>query len=251
MKPKWVIVAIVLCLVLAACSTSTKTTSKTLVIATDATWPPMEFVDENKQIVGFDIDLMNAIAKAMDFQVEFKNTAWDGIFAGLEAGEYDAIMSCVTIYPEREEKYDFSDPYLNAGQIVVVRADETTIQGSSDLSGKTAGAQIGTTGATAIEDVGGATLREYDTIDLAMQDLVSGNIDAVVCDTPVAADFALASDPFKGKLKIVGEAFTDEHLGMVVRKGEMQDLLKLFNDGLKKVQGDGTYDEIVAKWIGG
>ena len=90
MKPKWgivVIVAMVLCLVLAACSTTTKTTSKPLVIATDATWPPMEFVDENKQIAGFDIDLMNAIAKAMDFQVEFKNTAWDGIFAGLEAGE--------------------------------------------------------------------------------------------------------------------------------------------------------------------
>ena len=91
-----------------------------IVIATDATWPPMEMVDEAKEIVGFDIDLMNAAAKEGGFAVEFKNTAWDGIFAGLEAGEYDAVMSSVTITDERKKTMDFSDPYINAGQILVV-----------------------------------------------------------------------------------------------------------------------------------
>ena len=99
--------------------------AKTYVVATDAAFPPMEFVDANKNIVGFDIDLMNAIAKAMGFEVEYKNTAWDGIFAGLESGDYDAIISAVTIRDDRKAKYDFSEPYINAGQAIVVMADDT------------------------------------------------------------------------------------------------------------------------------
>jgi len=231
--------------------TDTPKPAKThFVVATDASFPPMEFVDENKNLVGFDIDLMEAIAKAMGFTVEWKNTAWDGIFAGLESGDYDAIMSSVTITDERKQKYDFSDPYINAGQAVVVRADETAIQSYKDLSGKVVGAQIGTTGAFAVEKIEGAKLKEYDTIDLALMDLVNKNIDAVVVDTPVAADYALASETFKGKLKIVGEPFTEEYYGLCVRKGETE-LLKLFNEGLKKVKASGEYDKIYKKWIAG
>ena len=81
-----------------------------IVVATDATWPPMEMVDENKEIVGFDIDLMKAAAEAGGFTVEFQNTAWDGIWAGLAAGEYDAIMSSVTITEERKKTMDFPFP---------------------------------------------------------------------------------------------------------------------------------------------
>ncbi|MCD6286019.1 MAG: transporter substrate-binding domain-containing protein, partial [Anaerolineae bacterium] len=130
--------------------TGCKAGSETVVVATDATWPPMEYVDENKEIVGYDIDLMNAVAEAAGLEIEFKNVAWDGIFAGLAAGEYDAIISSVTITEERQEKYDFSEPYINAGQIVVVGAD-SDITGPDALSGSTVGAQIGTTGAIEIE----------------------------------------------------------------------------------------------------
>ncbi|NLE76560.1 MAG: transporter substrate-binding domain-containing protein, partial [Chloroflexi bacterium] len=157
--------------------TATPTPPKKFVVATDAAFPPMEFVDENKQIVGFDIDLLTAIAQEMGFEVEFKNTAWDGIFAGLEVGEYDAIISAVTITDERKEKYAFSDPYINAGQAVVVPADEAAIASHEDLAGKTVGAQIGTTGAFALQEIEGATLKQYDTIDLALMDLVNGNLD--------------------------------------------------------------------------
>jgi len=265
MKAKlWPVVAIILVasMVLSACSSAPTATpapvveptaepSLKVVVACDAAWPPMEFVDENKEIVGFDIDLMTAIAEEMGFEFEFKNVAWDGIFAGLEAGDYDVIMSSVTIRDDRLEKYDFSDPYINAGQITVVRADETEIQGPEDLPGKTVGAQIGTTGAFAIQDIEGATLKEYDNIDLALLDLVNGNLDAVVTDTPVAADFALTSDQFRGKLKIVGDPMTEEYYGVVVRKGEMQDFLAAFNEGLKRVQDSGVYAEIYDKWIGG
>jgi len=221
------------------------------VIASDATFPPMEMVDENKQIVGFDIDLINAIAKASGFEVEIKNTAWDGIFAGLESGDYDAIISSVSITDERQAKYDFTEPYINAGQVVVVRVEDTAITSEKDLPGKTAGAQIGTTGALAIDKMEGVVLKEYDTIDLAFQDLLMGAIDAVVVDTPVAAQYVLTSATFKGKFKIVGEAFTEEYYGVLVRKGDNAEFLKLFNDGLAKIKADGTYDAIYAKWIQG
>lgn len=238
-------------LIVGALIVACKPKPKKVVIATDASFPPMEFVNENKEIVGFDIDLMNAIAKVQGLEVEFKNTAWDGIFAGLESGDYDAILSSVTITDERKGKYDFSDPYINAGQAVVVRADETAINNEKDLPGKTVGAQIGTTGAFAVKEIAGATLKEYDTIDLALLDLVNKNLDAVVVDTPVAANYALASEEFKGKLKIVGKPFTDEYYGLVVRKGQGKELLQAFNEGLKKIKADGTYDKIYAKWIGG
>lgn len=222
-----------------------------VIIATDAAFPPMEFVDASKNITGFDIDMLNAIAKVEGFEVEYKNTAWDGIFSGLESGDYDAIISSVTITEKRQETYDFSDPYINAGQIVTVLVDNTDIKSDKDLSGKVVGAQIGTTGALVVQEMPNVTLKEYDNIDLAFLDLANRNVDAVVVDTPVAADYALASDQFKGKLKIVGDPFTEEYYGLVVKKGAMQDLLKLFNDGLKKIQADGTYDKIYAKWISG
>jgi polar amino acid transport system substrate-binding protein len=219
-----------------------------IVIATDATWPPMEMVDENKEIVGFDIDLMAAIAEAGGFTYEFRNTAWDGIFAGLSTDEYDAVMSSVTITDERKESMDFSDPYINAGQVLVVRKETSGVETLEDMTGKSVGAQIGTTGAFAIEKVAGVTLKTYDEIGLAFEDLANGRIDGAVADTPVAADFALQQDGFKGKLMIVGEPFTDEFYGIAVNKGNTE-VIEAINAGLAKVLGTGTYTAIEEKWL--
>lgn len=220
---------------------------KKIVVATDATWPPAEFIDEKtKEIVGFDIDLMKAIAQEVGLEVEFKNVAWDGIFAGLEAGEYDAIISSVTITEERKQKYDFSDPYFNAGQLIAVRIDNKDIKGPADLKGKVAGAQIGTTGAFEIAKIEGATLKEYDTIDLAFMDLLEGRIDAVVADSPLTMAFVAK---YPDKLKWVGEPFTEEYYGIVVKKGN-KELLDLINKGLKAVKEKGILDQLVKKWYG-
>ncbi len=221
--------------------------SQKIVVATDATWPPMEYVDENKKIVGFDIDLMNAVAKEAGLEVEYRNVAWDGIFAGLAAGEYDAVISSVTITDERKAQYDFSEPYINAGQIVVVQAG-SDITGPDALSGRTVGAQISTTGAFAIQAMQGVTVKEYDEIGFAFEDLVAGRIDAVVCDTPVAADFALQRAEYQAKLKIVGDSFTDEYYGILVQKGNT-DLLAKINQGLAAVQDKGIDKELVKKWL--
>jgi len=219
-----------------------------IVVATDATWPPMEMVDENKEIVGFDIDLMKAAAEAGGFTVEFKNTAWDGIFAGLAAGEYDAVMSSVTITEERKETMDFSVPYINAGQILVVPQSTSGVTTLQDLKGKTAAAQIGTTGSFEVEKVSGVELRTYDEIGLAFEDMANGRVDAVVADTPVAADFALMNPNYKGKLKIVGEPFTEEYYGVAVKKGN-KEVLDAINKGLEAVLDTDTYDNIQDKWL--
>ncbi len=222
-----------------------------IVIASDATFPPMEMVDENKNIVGLDVDLMNAAAKAGGFTVEFKNTAWDGIFAGLDNGKYDAVMSSVTITDERKKTMDFSMPYFNAGQILVVKSDVNGVQSLADLKGKTVGAQIGTTGAFEIDKVKDAnkiTAKTYDEIGLAFEDLVNGRIAGVVVDTPTAANYALQNPNYKGKLKTVGAAFTQEFYGVAVKKGNTK-VLDLINAGLKKVLDAGDNKAIEQKWL--
>lgn len=241
-------VVVMLLATLSACAAAPA--SKKLVIASDASFPPMEFVDEAKKIVGFDIDLINAIAKDQKLEIEIKNTAWDGIFAGLEAGQYDAIISSVTVTDERKQKYDFSEPYFDAGQGIVVRTEDNAIKTEKDLAGKTVGVQIETTGAIAVRKIAGAKIKQFDTPDLAMLDLLNKNVDAVVVDTPVAANYALQSDQFKGKLKIASEIVTNEVYGLTVKKGDPKKLLPVFNAGLKNVKASGEYKKIYEKWIG-
>jgi len=219
-----------------------------LVVATDSTWPPMEMMDENKEIVGFDIDLMNEIAKAANFTVEFKSTAWEGIFAGLDSGQYDAIISSVTITDERKKAYDFSDWYINAGQVLIVRSEMTNVTSLSDMEGKTVGAQIGTTGSFEVEKYENITLRTYDELGLAIEDIVNKRIDGVVADTPIAADFVLQNPNYKGKLKIATEPFTEEYYGIVVKKGNKK-VLDVINSGLKKVRDAGIIEDLKKKWI--
>jgi polar amino acid transport system substrate-binding protein len=219
-----------------------------LIIAADATWPPMEYVDENKNIVGFGPDMVKAIAQAALFDVEIRNTAWDGIFAGLAAGSYNAICSSVTITDERKQTMDFSDPYVNAGQILVVQKGLDGVSQLSQMVGKKVGAQIGTTGAIEIGKVKGVELATYDEIGLAFEDLANGRIEGVVADNPIAANFALQNPKFKDKLKIVGKPFTDEWLGIAVKKGDTK-TLNLINDGLRKIKANGTLDQIAKKWL--
>jgi polar amino acid transport system substrate-binding protein len=219
-----------------------------IIVATDATWPPMEYVDSNKDIVGFDIDLLTLAAKEGGFKVEFQNTAWDGIFAGLGNGDYDAVISSVTITEERKKTMDFSMPYINAGQVLIVQTSTSGVTMLADLKGKSVGAQIGTTGAFEIDKVAGVELKTYDELGLAIEDLVNGRIAGVVADTPIAADFALQNPSYEGKLKITGDAFTDEFYGVAVKKGNKEVLDKI-NAGLKKVLDAGKDDELKDTWL--
>ena len=221
---------------------------RVVTVATDATWPPMQFIDENRRLVGYDIDLMNAIAEAAGFRVEFQNTAWDGIFAGLATGEYDAVISSVTITEDRKATMDFSIPYINAGQVLIVQQSTTGVTSLSDLSGRRVGAQIGTTGAFEVEAAAGVELVTYDELGLAIADLANGRIAGVVADTPIAADYVLQNEEYSDTLMIVGEPFTDEYYGIAVRKGNAE-LLALINSGLETVLQSELPRQLEDKWL--
>ncbi len=222
--------------------------SNVITIASDATWPPMEFLNEDKEIIGFDVDLLNAMAAAAGFEVKIVNTAWDGIFAGLANGNYDAVCSSVTITEERKGAMDFTDAYINAGQVLIVPIGTNDVTKLSDLKGENVGAQIGTTGAIAITDDGSAVLKTYDELGLAIEDLANGNLAGVVADSPIAADYVLSNENYKSVMKIVGEPFTDEFYGIAVKKGNSELLAKL-NAGLKAVIESGERDELITKWL--
>ncbi|MDA8427150.1 MAG: basic amino acid ABC transporter substrate-binding protein [Treponema sp.] len=219
-----------------------------IVFGSDCTFPPMEFLDTNKQIVGFDVDLINAAAKAAGFEAVVKNTAWDGIFAGLEAGDYDAVLSSVTITDQRKKVMDFSVPYVNAGQVLIVRKTTEGVTELSQLAGKDVGAQIGTTGAIEVAKHPDIKLKTYDEIGLAVDDLVIGRLEGVVVDSPTAASYVLQNPTYKAKLMIVGAPFTSEFYGVAVKKGDTKDL-DLINKGLEAVIKDGTRDALVKKWL--
>ncbi|GFO54881.1 basic amino acid ABC transporter substrate-binding protein [Geomonas sp. Red276] len=221
--------------------------ARTITVATDATWPPMEMVDANKNIVGYDIDFLNAAAKEAGFKVVFKNTAWDGIFAGLDSGQYDAVISSVTITPERQKKYDFSLPYIDAGQILVVpKTDRATKL--ADMKGKKVGAQIGTTGAFEIKKIKGVELKTYDEIGLAFEDMAAGRIQGVVCDEPTAIIYALQKKEYKEKFKIAGKPFTKEAYGICVKKGN-KELVSLLNRGITAVKKKKIDQQLKKKWL--
>lgn len=213
-------------------------------VATDATWPPFEYINDQKQIEGFDIDLFNAIAEKEGLEIEFVNVAFDPLLAGMAQGTYDAAISSITITTDRQKDMLFSDPYYAAGQLVVVRKDNTTITGIANLSGKV-GAQIGTTGAMEVEKVPAASLKTYDDIGLAFQDLVNRQIDAVVSDNWMALGYVAKNAT---SLKAAGTIFTNENYGIAVAKGKT-DLLTKINSGLAKVKKEGLIETLSKKWI--
>ena len=239
----WLLIlgVLTLAVLMSSCGSSTET----IRIATDATWPPFEFVDEqSKEIEGFDIDVMKAIAEKEDLDVEFLNVGWDPLLAGVAQGTYDAAISSITITEERKKKMLFSDPYFEAGQIVVVSIDNNTIMSKDDLAG-TVGSQIGTTGSFEVEKIAAATLKTYDDIGLAFQDLMNGQIVAIVCDNPVALGY-VGQNP--DKLKLAGVTFTEENYGIAVAKGQ-EDLLKKINAGIAALKAEGKFEEFSAKWL--
>lgn len=225
--------------------------SKTIItVASDATWPPMEYINRDKAITGFTPELLAAMEKVSDIKFDIRNTAWDGIFAGLASGRYDMIASSVSITDVRKKVMNFSDPYFEVKQGVITKKT-ANIKSKADLDGKTAGAQIGTTGFLVTRKIKGVTMKSYDEIGLAVEDLYNGRTDAVVCDDAVAADYALTNKQYSKDLTLAFLLKSDkpEYLGFAFRKGKSKDKLTLVNDALEKVKASGEYDRIFKKWF--
>jgi polar amino acid transport system substrate-binding protein len=205
-------------------------------------------VDEaTKELIGFDIELMEAVAAQAGIQYEFVNLPFDPMLAGLSECQYDMAIAAITITDERKEQFLFSDPYVDAGQIITVQVGDTSIQGKEDLAGKIVGAQLGTTGEIEAQAIEGVEYKPYDTYDLAFLDLMNGQIDAVIADNPTALGF-IAKNP--DKIMTVGEVFTNEFYGIAICK-DRQDLLDKINPALAAVKESGFIEELAAKYLAG
>lgn len=223
---------------------------KTLRVAHDATWPPMEYINTEKQLVGYSVDYIDAIAKEVGVEVEHRNVAWAGIFSELDAGRTDVIASSVTITKDRMNAMAFTEPYYTVQQAVVTRkgAEYTS---TDDLKDKRLGAQISTTGYFAGRKLN-RNIKSYDAVGYAIEDLKNGNLDAVLCDDPVAADFALKAGGNNAEMLQIAFVITDaeeEHYGFAVRKND-KETLDLLNRGIRAVKEKGIEAELIKKWIG-
>jgi polar amino acid transport system substrate-binding protein len=238
---------VVFSLLLSACGAGGAATGKTKIrVATEAAYPPFEMVNEQtKELEGFDIELMKAVGEKAGLEVEFVNTPFDSVLAGIATCQFDAAISAITITAERAENIGFSQPYINAGQVTTVRMDEAVIMGPGELPGKTIGVQLSTTGQIVAEEIEGATVKPYDTVDLAFQDLMNGQVDAVVADYPTTLNYVNKN---KDKIKTVGDVFTDESYGIAVCKTNTE-LLEKINAALAELESEGFIDELEQKHL--
>ncbi|NMB56089.1 MAG: basic amino acid ABC transporter substrate-binding protein [Leptolinea sp.] len=249
MKNKMLVVVAlvaVFAMVLTACAPAAS--SSKIKVASDAAYPPFETVDEKtKELVGFDIDLFNAIAKKAGLEVEYVNIGFDPLLAGMAQCQYDAAISAITITDERKQNMTFSDPYFQAGQAITIAVGNDAIKSEADLKGKTIGTQLGTTGDILAKKIEGATVKAYDSVDLAFQDLINGQVEAVVADNVPSEGF-VGKNP--DKIKVVAGLLTSEDYGISVCKTKT-DLLAKINKALAEVKAEGTIDKLNEKWIKG
>ncbi|MBO8127322.1 MAG: basic amino acid ABC transporter substrate-binding protein [Firmicutes bacterium] len=218
-------------------------------VGSDVAFPPFEYVDENThEYTGFDMDMVRALAEEMGMEVEIYNVAWEGIIPGLLNGNYDLIASAMTITEERKMSVNFSDPYFNAEQVILVRINDDTIHGPDDLKGKAVAVQLGTTGDFVASDLPGLKkVARFAVVGEAIQELMNGNVAAVICDNLVAISY-IQENP--GKAKIVpGSFFPPEYYGFAINKNNPE-LLKKVNAALAELKANGTYDKIYNKWFG-
>lgn len=222
--------------------------ARTVIVGTSADFPPFEYI-ENGQFVGFDMDLMREIAKIAGFELKFGDMSFDSLIPALRVGQIDVAAAAMTITEERKKVVDFSMPYWTADQSIIVKADsDLTI---TVLFGKyRIGVQTGTTGdlwctENLVEKglLPERNLKRYDTFILALSDLLNGNIDAIVLDSPVANRFA-ATKP----VKVVGIIVTGEQYGIAVRKGN-KELLNKINQALKTLIETGKINELIDKYF--
>jgi ABC-type amino acid transport substrate-binding protein len=219
-----------------------------ITVASDIAYPPFEF-EKNGQPVGFDIDLMREIGKRAGFTPEFQNVTFDGIIPGLGNNLYDAGAAAFTITKAREKQVDFSDPYFNADQSLMVQSG-SPIKSVDDIGDGTVGVQLGTTGelkAKEFKQQGKITgeVRTFDTITEAFSALENGQIQAVINDFPVSAYWAETGG---GSLEVVQTIPTGEQYGIAFPEGS--DLVEPTNKALEEIKKDGTYAKIYEEWLG-
>ncbi len=215
-------------------------------IGTEGTYAPFTFHDGSNKLVGFDVEIGEAVAKKLGVKAEFIEGKWDGLIAGLDAKRYDAVINQVGITEARKQKYAFSEPYIASKAVLIVREGNTDINGFEDLKGKKS-AQSLTSNFGKLAEAAGAELVGTDGFDQSIQLVLTRRADATVNDSLSFLDFKKHQPD--APVKIVAEKPDADYSGIIVRKGD-DDLVASINKALTEIKADGTYKTISDKYFG-
>lgn len=217
-----------------------------LKIGTEGTYPPFTFHDETGELTGFDVEIAKEVAKRLGVKPVFVETQWDAMFAGLDAKRFDMIANQVGIRPDRQEKYDFSDPYITSAAVLVVHKENQQLKSFNDLKGKKA-AQSMTSNYADLARSYGAEVVGVEGFNQAIELLNSKRVDATINDKLSVLDF-LKQKP-DAPIQIVATHDDASQSGLMFRKGS-DTLVEAVNKALKEMMEDGTYAKISEKWFG-
>ena len=219
-----------------------------MVFATEGTWSPWTFHDESGELIGFDIDVARAIAERLGVRADFAEGEWDGLLAGVDSGRYDTMANGVSVTEEREEKYDFTEPYAYNNIVVIVRGDNDEIASLENLEGKTTANTLASSYATLAESYG-ATCTGVDDFNATIELLETGRIDATLNDEVVFNDY-MAQHP-DANLKVAVMAPEPTHSAYPLRREEAtQTLRDAMDEAIEALRADGTLGQISNTYFG-
>ncbi|MFJ7728395.1 amino acid ABC transporter substrate-binding protein [Neobacillus sp. NPDC097160] len=217
-----------------------------LVIGTEGTYAPFTFHDASGKLTGFDVEVAEEVAKRLGVKAEFKETQWDSLFAGLDAKRFDMIANQVGIRPDRQEKYDFSDPYITSSAVVIAAKDNDKVKSFEDMKGLNA-AQSLTSNYTDIAKKNGANIVGVEGFQQAVELLAQKRVDVTVNDKIAFLDYTKQKPD--APIKIVATADDASSSAFMFRK-KNDSLVDEVNKALKDMVDDGTYKKISEKWFG-
>ena len=220
------------------------TKDNTLVMATNAEFPPYEYY-EGEKIVGIDAEFAEAIADKLGMELKIEDMAFDSIIPAVQSGKADFGAAGMTVTDKRKKQVDFSDTYYTGRQVIIVSENNTEIKSPDDLAGKKIGVQQGTTGDIYItDDYGDENVERYNKGFEAVQALTQGKVDAVVIDDQPAKTFVKETEG----LKILDTEYVEEDYALCFKKDS--DLVEKVNGAIAELKADGTFDKIIKKYIG-
>lgn len=270
MRKSWMLTAILLMVVLVVSACGSKTTDNgssneaqasneleqiksagTMKVGMMGTYAPYNFLNDNKEMDGFDADIAREVAKRLGVEVEFVSQEFSGLIPSLQSKKIDAVISQMTITDERKQALDFSEGYITNQVKIIVKSDNNDITKLEDFKGKTIGVGLGTNDETYLRNevlpkVGDFTIKTYDDVISSLKDLNAGRIDATI-NNLYALKPIVDANGFD--IKAVGEAIKSDQAGIAVRKNNPE-LVAALNDALQGMKDDGTYNTIFKKWFG-
>ncbi|MCJ8521544.1 cystine transport system substrate-binding protein [Pseudorhizobium tarimense] len=220
--------------------------SGTIRIGTEGTYAPFTFHDASGKLVGFDVEIGEAVAEKLGVEAQFVEGKWDGLIAGLDANRYDAVINQVGITDARKQKYAFSEPYIASKAVLIVRENSEDIKGFADLKGKKA-AQSLTSNYGKMAEEAGAELIGTEGFDQSIQLVLTGRADATLNDSLSFLDFKKQKPD--APVKVVAEQAEASYSGILLRQGD-DELVAAVNQALEDIKGDGTYQKISEKYFG-